>query len=189
MASMADRWDPFGTIQDARGHDDRCIAGRVRRGAAPFGPPADEVWLRHSPEQMAAETLASFEDRFGWALDDLRALTSGRPVIAEGWGLRPSLVAPLIDAPDRMVVMVPTEEFRRHQTRMLPRARQLGSPVSDPERGQQQRLARDRLVAADAVRTAHQHGIRVIELDGNQDAAAVADAVAGHFHPYLPISG
>jgi hypothetical protein len=35
------------------------------------------------------------------------------------------------------------------------------------------------------VRTAHQHGIRVIEVDGSRDAAAVADAVAGHFRPYL----
>jgi hypothetical protein len=70
---------------------------------------------------LAAETLASFKERFGWALDDLRALTAGRPVIAEGWGLRPHLVAPLIEAPDRMVVMVPTEEFRQHQTRVLPR--------------------------------------------------------------------
>src|ERR1700753_131161 len=101
---------------------------------------------------MAQEAVASFEDRFGWALDDLRALTSGRPVIAEGWGLRPSLVAPLIAAPGRMVVMVPTEEFRQHQTRVLPRAGRLGSPVSDPERAQRQRLGRGRVVAARGAR-------------------------------------
>jgi hypothetical protein len=29
-------------------------------------------------------------------------------LIAEGWGLRPELVAPIIDSPDRMVVMVAT---------------------------------------------------------------------------------
>ena len=52
----------------------------------------------------------------------------------------------------------------------------------------EQRLARDRLVAADAVRTARQCGIEVIEVDGGQDAAAVADTVAGHFLPHLPIS-
>jgi hypothetical protein len=174
--------------QDARGHNDRRIAARVRRGEPPDGPSADQAWLAGSPEQLATDTLASFEERFGWALDDLRALTTGRPVIAEGWGLRPHLVAPLIEAPDRMVVMVPTEEFRQYQTRVLPRAMRLGSRVSDPERAQQQRLARDRLVAADAVRTARECGIGVIEVDGSQDAAAVADTVAGHFRPYLPIS-
>jgi hypothetical protein len=64
----------------------------------------------------------------------------------------------------------------------------LGSRVSDPERAQQQRLARDRRVTADAVRTARQCGIEIIGVDGGQDAAAVADTVAGHFRPYLPIS-
>jgi hypothetical protein len=33
-----------------------------------------------------------------------------------------------------------------------------------------------------------QCGIEVIEVDGGRDAAAVADIVAGHFPPYLPIS-
>lgn len=174
--------------QDARGHDDRRVAGRVRRGEPPEGPTPEHRWLSHAPEEMAAEALASFGEQFGWALDDLRALTSGRPVIAGGWGLRPSLVAPLIDAPDRMVVMVPTEEFRQHQTRVLPRAGRLGRPVSDPERAQRQRLARDRLLADDAVRTARQHGMRVIEVDGSRDAAAVAGIVAGHFRPYWTIS-
>jgi hypothetical protein len=32
-------------------------------------------------------------------------------MIAEGWGLRPCLVALVIDSPRRMVVMVPTEEL------------------------------------------------------------------------------
>jgi hypothetical protein len=173
--------------QDARGHYERWIAHRVRQQEPPFGPSAEEVWLGRTPAQMAAAALASFQVSFDWALDDLRALTSSRPVLAEGWGLRPDLVAPLLTAPGRMVVMVPTEEFRLHQTRVLPRAGQLGAKVSDPARGQQQRLARDRLVAADAVRTARQHGIKVIEVDGGQDAAAVTDAVAGHFRPYLPI--
>jgi hypothetical protein len=83
---------------------------------------------------------------------------------------------------------LPTEEFRQYQTRVLPRAMRLGSRVSDPERAQQQRLARDRRVTADAVRTARQCGIEIIGVDGGQDAAAVADTVAGHFRPHLPIS-
>lgn len=58
--------------------------------------------MNPTPEQMAADTVAGFPARFEWALDDLRALVSGKPVIAEGWGLRPELVAPIIDSPRRM---------------------------------------------------------------------------------------
>ena len=171
---------------DARGHEDRRIARRIRLGEPPGGPDPEEVWVTATPGQMAADTLAGFPVRFEWALDDLRALVSGRPVIAEGWGLRPELVAPIIDSPTRMVVMVAVPEFRIRQARKLPRAAAISHEVSDPDRAQRNRLARDQLVADDAVRTARGFGIRVIEVDGSQDANAVACIVADHFRAYLP---
>ncbi|XVQ10706.1 hypothetical protein ACQP1W_50805 [Spirillospora sp. CA-255316] len=172
--------------QDARGHDDRRIARRVKLGQPPAGPDADAVWVDAAPQDMAAETLAGFPVRFGWALDDLRALVSGRPIIAEGWGLRPELVAPVIGSLRQMVVMVPTEAFRARQVRALDRAAAIGHDVSDPARAQRNRLERDRLVAEDAVRSARRLGIRVIEVDGTRGAEAIADIVADHFRPYLP---
>jgi hypothetical protein len=171
---------------DARGHEDRRIARRVRLGEPPHGPDPDGAWVNTTPEQMAADTLAGFPVRFEWALDDLRALFSGRPVIAEGWGLRPELVAPIVDSPARMVVMVATPEFRLRQARELRRAAAISHPVSDPDRAQRNRLARDQLVADDAVRTAHGLGVPVIEVDGRRNADAVADLVANHFAAYLP---
>ncbi|MFE0464029.1 hypothetical protein ACFW1A_32720 [Kitasatospora sp. NPDC058965] len=170
---------------DSRGHQDRRIARRVTLGEPVGDPTPDQVWSDRSPEEMAAETLAGFPVRFEWALDDLRALFTGRPAIAEGWGLRPELVAPLLDSPRRMVVLVPTEDFRQHQLRTLPRAGTLHAPVSNPARSQANRVARDRLVAEDAARSARRLGIRVVEVDGTLDAAAVAAEVAEHFTPYL----
>jgi 2-phosphoglycerate kinase len=170
----------------ARGHLDRRVARRVRQGAPANDPDPDTVWVDTTPERMAADTLAGFSETFDCALDDLRALVSGRPIIAEGWGLRPDLVAPIIDSPRRMIVMVPTPEWRVHQTQALPRAAAIGHPVSDPERAQRNRLERDRLIAEQAVQTAHRYGIRVLTVDGSLDAAAVADLVADHFGPYLP---
>lgn len=166
---------------DARGHQDRRIARRVALGEALENPSPDTVWVDRTPEAMAAETLAGFPIRFEWALDDLRGLYSERPIIAEGWGLRPELVAPLLESPQRMVVMVPTEDFRQHQLSTLPRAGTMVIPTSDPARAQANRIARDRLVAQDAVRRAKEHGMRVIEVDGSRDAFAVADVVAEHF--------
>lgn len=171
---------------DARAHNDRRIAHRVGLGEPATEPDPDSVWVHPTPEDMAAKTLAGFPIRFEWALDDLRALVSGRPIIAEGWGLRPELVAPIIDSPRRMVVMVPTQEFRQQQLRELPRAATVAHHVSDPTRAQRNRLARDRLVAQEATHTAHRLGIRVIEVDGSRDAEAVADSIADHFARYLP---
>jgi hypothetical protein len=172
---------------DARAHNDRRIARRVALGEPPAGPAPDSVWVDPSPEEMAATTLDGFPTRFEWALDDLRALVSGRPIIAEGWGLRPELVAPLVDSPRRMIVMVPTREFRRHQLDVIPRAAAFSHQVSDPARAQDNRLDRDRLVADDAVDKARNLGVRVLEVDGSRDADAVADIVADHFGPYLDV--
>jgi hypothetical protein len=172
---------------DARGHDDRRIARRVRHGEPPFGPDPEGTWVNTTPEQMAADTLAGFPARFEWALDDLRGLVSGRPIVAEGWGLRPELVAPIIDSPRRMMVMAATEAFRQHQLHKLSRAATISHQVSDPARAQRNRLARDQIVAHDAVQSARRLGIRVIDVDGTQDADAIADIVAEHFGPYLPL--
>jgi hypothetical protein len=106
---------------DARGHEDRRVARRARHGEPPDGPDPESAWVNATPERMAADTLADFAVRFEWALDDLRGLVSGRPVIAEGWGLPPDHVAPIVDSPRRMVVMIATEEFRQHQLRHLSR--------------------------------------------------------------------
>ncbi|MEU7789681.1 hypothetical protein [Amycolatopsis sp. NPDC049159] len=141
--------------------------------ARPATAPGDDV---PAGEQLTA-VLAEFEQRFQRALDELRAWESPRPIVAEGWGLHPELVAPLVDSPRRMVVLVPTELFRQHQLRHRP------DEPTIPE--QRSRLTRDRMLAAQAVRSARARGIRVIEIDGRLDPAGVTDVVAEHFREYL----
>lgn len=170
---------------DSRGHLDRRTARRLRRGETLVEPDPESAWIRSTVEQTVDEALATFVERFDYVQDDLRALVSPRPIIADGWGLRPELVAPLMSSPRQMVVMVPTEEFRQHQLRHLPRAGALRDDVSDPELAQRNRIARDRIIAEGAVSSAKRHHIRVIEVDGARDVHAMADLVAEHFHEFL----
>ncbi|MEV4347474.1 hypothetical protein AB0J83_23710 [Actinoplanes sp. NPDC049596] len=164
----------------ARGHDDRRVATAVRQGT-PYQPPDwEKVWIGPTPAQMAADVLATFPQYFEWVLDDLRGIGTTHPVLAEGWGLRPELVAAVTD-PARMVVMVPTDEWRRHQLTHLPRAGAVSHQVSDPALANRNRVARDRLIAADAVASARALGVRVIEVDGSRPATAIADEIADHF--------
>ncbi|MCF0094337.1 hypothetical protein [Micromonospora sp. MH99] len=170
---------------DARGHDDRRVADRVRRGEPPAGPDPDTTWVRTDPARMAADTLASFPRRFDWVMDDLSALVPARRMVAEGWGLRPELVAPVVESVRQMVVLVPTAEFRAQQIARLPRARAVPAGVSDPERALRNRWARDELVAADAAAQAKRLGVRVIRVDGTLDGEELTDVVQEHFAPYL----
>ena len=161
----------------SRTHLDRAAAAQARAGKPVTDFDPEWAFVQRSPQAMAAAVLTEFADRFEWALDDLRALDSPHPVIAEGWGLRPELVARAGGA-GHMVVLVPTEEFRSHQIATLPRAGRLENRVSDPELAQRNRVDRDRLVAQDAAQSAVRHGIPVIEVDGSRDADGVADMVA-----------
>ncbi|MEU1398428.1 hypothetical protein ABZ403_20520 [Micromonospora zamorensis] len=170
---------------DARGHDDRRVADRIRRGEPPGGPDPDATWVHTDPARMAAETLASFPRRFEWVLDDLSALVPGRRVVAEGWGLRPELVAPVVESVRQMVVLAPTAEFRAYQITRLPRASVTLAGVSNPERALRNRWARDELVAADAEAQAERLGVRVIQVDGSRDGDQLTALVADHFAAYL----
>ncbi|OXM69918.1 hypothetical protein [Amycolatopsis vastitatis] len=185
--------DPFGTLRKAlwiggapwtgKSTVARLLADRHGLAAyhhddrtRPETTPADDI---PAVEQLTV-ALAEFRQRFQYALDDLRVWESPRPIVAEGWALRPELVAPLVDSPRRMVVLVPTELFRQHQLRHRP-----DEPAIPRQRT---RLTRDRMLAAQAVRSARERGIRVIEIDGRLDPAGVTDVVAEHFHEYL-VSG
>jgi hypothetical protein len=169
---------------DARAHDDRRIAARALAGE-PLRADLDTTWVHTTPEVMAQQTIAGFPQRFDWVLDDLRALYSPRPVIAEGWGLRPELIATVTDDLRRMVVLLPTDEFRRQQVETLDRARSLGLEVADPVRAQANRIARDRLVAANAAEQAQRLGIAVLHVDGQRDLPMIVADVESRFLPYL----
>ena len=141
----------------SRSHLDRAAASQARAGESVTGFDPDRAFVQRNPRAMAAEVLAEFADRFEWA---------------------PELVA-TIGGAERMVVLVPTEKFRRHQIATPARAGRLGSQVSDPGLGQRNRVDRDRLIAEDAAQSAARHGVPVIEVDGSRDANGVADLVAG----------
>ncbi|MGI8550065.1 MAG: hypothetical protein ACR2PL_04575 [Dehalococcoidia bacterium] len=136
---------------------------------------------------MPAGALASFTERFEMVLTDLKAMPRGVTILAEGWGLRPDLVAPLIETPARSVFLVPTEAYRQQQIGTLARAGQfVGARVSDPERAQRNRTERDRLLALDVVDSAGRLGLPVILVDGNQGVPGLADLVERQFRPFLP---
>jgi hypothetical protein len=170
---------------DNRGHQDRWIARLGGTGDVVAEPDLETTWVRTTPQRMAEQTIERFHRRFEWVQDDLRALMSPRPLLAEGCGLRPELIAPITESLRRVVVMVPTEEFRRRQLGRLPRAA-FHRPVSDPQLAQRNRLERNRLVAEDVIRSARQLKVRVFEVDGTLDAEATADLVAGYWQEFLP---
>src|SRR3954447_23819046 len=122
-------WDPFGTLHKAlwiggapwtgKSTVARLLAERHglttyhhddRGDGGPVAPPAGAT-----AADLLDETLAESRLRFRWAMEDLRALMSPRPIVAEGQGLRPDLVPPLVDSRAGMGVRVPPDLSPKHQ--------------------------------------------------------------------------
>jgi len=177
---------------DARSHSARARADADRFPAynallAALDDDPDRVWSDPSPEQMAERELAVFSERFQMVLEDLSALAEATPVLAEGWGLRPDLVAPHLAAPEQAIFLVPTRSFRQSQLDALDRAKRLRvSGLQEPTRAQRNRVERDLLLSDDVVARASALGLPVLEVDGTEDAPAVAERVERQFRPFLP---
>jgi hypothetical protein len=81
---------------------------------------------------MARNVICSWTERFALVLEDLRALPREPPIVAEGAGLFPALVAPLVARPQQAIWLVPTAAFcatmRRRRRSAMP------AQTSDPER-------------------------------------------------------
>lgn len=144
----------------------------------------EERWLGSSPEEMARATIASWSERFGMALDDLRAMPSSPPILAEGPGLFPDLVAPLISDPCRAIWLLPSEAFKRALAldRGKPGSRH---ETSDPERATLNLIKRDLLMGELIRRQALALGFTMIEVDGSETIDAIVARVEEHFGPFL----
>jgi hypothetical protein len=177
---------------DARSHSQRACDNPDRFPAfahflADLHADPDHAWVDPSPAEMAGRTRAIFAERFEMVIEDLAALPGDATVLAEGWGLRPEMVAPRLADPDQAVFLVPSDDFRRRQLEQLGRAQALSTTgLSNPERAQQNRVERDRLLAEDVVASARANGLPLLVVDGTCDAGAVTGAVEEQFRPFLP---
>jgi len=106
---------------------------------------------------MARDTRDSWGGRVPLAVDDLLALPATGPILAEGPGFLPDVLAPLLADPRRAVCLVPTPAFARAS--LLRREKLAGLSISDLARARENLHARDLLLGAHVLTTARAHGL------------------------------
>jgi len=105
-------------------------------------------------------------------------------LIAEGFGLTPELVMPLLSNAHQAIWLVPTVDFKwsSMNRRDKPTWR---SETSNPERARRNLFERDRLLVELVCTQARKRDLSIIEIDGTQSAAEVASYVEQHFGTWL----
>lgn len=139
----------------------------------------DERWLNRSPEEMAERTIRSWKERFHLVLEDLAGAPVGRRAVAEGAGLFPDLIAPLLPDRGHGIWLVASPEFIRWAR--LHRGMTAPELTSDPERAAENIIERDILMADHVRHSAGELGLAMITVDGKKPLQEVAAVVISHF--------
>lgn len=144
-----------------------------------FAMSMDQRWVQRSPEEMARNTIEAWTERFRLVIEDLLALPTGQMIVAEGAGLFPDCVRPILSSPRQAIWLIPTPEFLRDvRLRRDPAGFQ---ETSDPERALNNLIERDILVARYVERRAKALELPFLTVDGSRDIEEMIALVERHF--------
>ncbi len=144
----------------------------------------DEHWVVPRPQELLQRSLRSFRDRLPFVIEDLLALPAEVTIVAEGFGLIPALIAPLLSDPRQAIWLVPTESFKRASMKRRNKP-SFATTISDPERATDNLLRRDMLLAERVRAQALDRDLTVFEVDGSKGVREVTAVIERHFTPYL----
>jgi hypothetical protein len=172
-----DRQEPFHIYRSVPEHEPHLIAFMAMT--------MDQRWVLRSPDEMARQSIAQWsEDRFPMVVDDLLGLPGTGPIIAEGAGLFPAQVEPLLSDTRAAIWLIGSAEFIRQVRSVRGEAGGVANLTSDPPRAFENLVARDLLMAQYARREADLCGLTIVDVDA-QNVADIADKVEQHFAPIL----
>lgn len=152
------------------------VALRERVDAGTF----QQTWVDHSPEALACEARATWTERIDMVCEDLAAMTSDRPIIAEGPGFFPGVIRSLNVPAGRAIWLIPTDDFTRAAHARCGKSAWRFN-TTGPEVALHHHIERDLLLATAyrrEIQAAHFPWIEIISAD---DRATIAHAVSRHF--------
>lgn len=160
------------------------LAQTLPRYRAFLSASLDERWVRPDPEDLVQWLMQAFRDRFPLVVKDLLDLPKKPMIVAEGFGLTPELLSPVLSSKRQAIWLVPTEEFKwaSMKRRNKPSFR---DQVSNPERATRNVFTRDMLLAERVKAQVQARSLTVYEVDGSRSVEEMATLIEQHFEPFL----
>jgi len=157
----------------------QCLAHTMPDVRASLALSSEERWIQPTPQELFERSIRSFQLRFPLVLNELLAMPKDRSIIAEGFGLTPELIAPLLSSPNRAIFFIPTEEFKWASMKERGKyARRLA--WENGQRAIQNLFQRDMLISATIQKQGQEQGLLVHEVDGSLTPVETASLIAKH---------
>ncbi len=144
----------------------------------------DERWVTPDRGVLHERLLLSFYHRFFLVIEDLLGFPNDKPIIAEGFGLLPEFVHPVLSDHHQAIWFVPTESFKRDSMERRGKP-SFGKLTSNPEKAKMNLFARDMMLADDYRRQVLSYGYTLYEIDGLRSVEQMTDLVEAHFAKHL----
>lgn len=135
----------------------------------------EEMFMRDPLFQVHQEFLY-YEEEFSLFLEDLKVYGKA-PLIAEGTGLLPKMVAHLGVPPKQAVFLIPTPRFQLRHYARRPYPKILLRECNDPRAAYKRWMKRDMLFADRVEQEAREEGYPVIRVDLGQKVPLLYNAV------------
>ncbi len=146
----------------------------------------DEIWLDSQPRELADWFEDVARARWPLVLDDLLALPTDAPVLAEGPQLLPELVATQLASKGNSAFVVAAPDL--HRALVTSRGSGLATVVRDPAAALENRIERDRLLAERIRASASRVELEVIEIRAISDTEpATAEQFAGALSAWVEL--
>jgi hypothetical protein len=172
--------------RDRAHHESLAITMPVHR--AHLDASLDERWVYPDPKELLRRTMRSFQNRFPLVIEDLLAFPPERGIVAEGFGLLPELLSPLLSSKQQAIWFIPTEAFK--WASMARRGKpSFGTQVSDADKAKMNLFTRDMLLAEYIKGQVLTQGYALFEVDGSRSAEQITAMLEQHFQAFLPDSG
>ena len=140
----------------------------------------EENWIKPTPKELVERVLCTFQDRFPLVTKELLALPQEPRILAEGFGLTPEFVHPLLTNINQAIWLISSPRFKLNS--MLQQDKpSFRKQVSDPQKAFENLYRRDMQLAEIIKRQAQKRGLPVIEVIPSLSLEHMVAKVAQHF--------
>jgi hypothetical protein len=139
-----------------------------------------ERWVQPSVATMVQRSLDSFKARFPFVLSDIHMFNQDRPLLIEGFGLTPDLIAPLLTSPHQAVWLMPSQPFKLESMKRRDKPA-FRHQTLNPELVWQKFFERDNELARRSKLEAQALGLTVVEVNGTLNPEQFADKLEDFF--------
>jgi hypothetical protein len=142
----------------------------------------EETWIDPTPIKLLEGCIQGFIDRFPLMIDDLLTMPKNSMILAEGFGVLPELIMPILSDARKVVYLFPTATFKYES---MERRNKLAGLGDKAEFGRRNLFIRDMLLSDYIHKQSESYAAKNYLIDGSKSILEMTSLIEEYFKPFL----